>query len=105
MQGGRTITKRKITALGWFDDDGHQTTGLIKVETTQGISVVNLDGETPDGPKITQYFVGAIQKTEDAHADACTIIETGKEISKSAAEEIIKANKERKKCQEPKKEA
>lgn len=105
MQGGRTITKRKITALGWFDDGENQTTGVIKVETTQTIPVVNLYGQTPDGPKITQYFVGTIQKTEDAFKDARTIIETGKSISESAAEEIIKANKERKKCQEPKKEA
>lgn len=102
MQGGRTITKRKITALGWFDDGEHQTTGLIKVETHH---------ETKPGVKdmryleTTQYFIGTILKTEDAHADACTIIETGKEISKSAAEEIIEANKERKKCQELSSEA
>lgn len=97
MQGGRTITKRKITALGWFDDGENQITGLIKVEThyeiKPGVEDMRYLGKT-------QYFVGTILKTEDAHADACTIIETGKEISKSAAEEIIKANKERKKCQE-----
>lgn len=94
MQGGRTITRRKITALGWFDDGKRKTTGLIKVEihyeTTAGI-------KDPRYLETTHYFVGTIVKTEDAHADACTIIDTGKEISQAAAEEIIKANKERKK--------
>jgi len=100
MLGGRTITKRSITALGWFDDGEHQTTGLIKVHTRRELGP---GAETDPGQ--TQYFVGTIQKTEDAHADACTIIETGKEISKSAAEEIIKTNKERKQCQELNSEA
>lgn len=88
MQGGRTITRRKITALGWFDDGEHQTTGLIKVHTRREF----WPGAETD-PGQTQYFIGTIQKTEDAHADACTIIETGKEISKSEAEEIIKEKK------------
>lgn len=97
MQAGRTIIKRNITALGWFDGEEHQTTGVIKVETYPEIEP---GVEDMRYLRTIEYFVGTIQKTEDAHADACTIIETGKEISKSEAEEFIKANKERKKCQE-----
>ena len=83
MQGGRTITKRKITALGWFDDGEHQTTGLIKVHTHREL------GPDAADPGKTQYFVGTIVKTEDAHADACTIIETGKEITEKQAREMM----------------
>lgn len=99
MLGGRTITKRSITALGWFEDGERQITGLIKVHTR-----LELGPGAETDPGKTQYFVGTILKTEDAFKDARTIIETGKEISKSAAEEIIKANKERKTCQEQKQE-
>lgn len=90
MQGGRTITKRKITALGWFDDGEHQTTGLIKVHTRRELGP---GAETDPGQ--TQYFVGTILKTEDAHADACTIIETGKEITEKQAQEMMEKNNAR----------
>lgn len=82
----RTITRRRIEALGWFDD-GEKTTGVLKVYTWCEL------GPDATDPGRTQYFVGTIKKTEDAHADACKIIETGKEISEDAANEIIKANK------------
>ena len=102
MQAGRTIIKRKITALGWFDGEENQKTGVIKVETYNEIKP---GVEDMRYLRKTQYFLGAITITEDAHADACKIIETGKVISKDEAEEIIKANKERKKCQEQEQEA
>lgn len=84
MQSGRTITRRKIEALGWFDDGEHQTTGLIKVHTR-----LELGPGAETDPGKTQYFVGTILKTEDAFKDARTIIENGKEITAKQAQEIM----------------
>lgn len=86
MQSGRTITRRKITALGWFDDGKRKTTGLIKVEihyeTKPGV-------KDPRYLETTHYFVGTIIKTEDAFKDARTIIDTGKEITQKQAQEMM----------------
>lgn len=79
----RTITKRKIEALGWFDDGDRQTTGLIKVHTR-----LELGPGEPD-PGKTQYFVGTILKSDKPYKDALKIIETGEEITEKQAKEIM----------------
>lgn len=72
---GRTITRRRISAVGWQQLPDGRTVGLIRVEVTQ----TDDDTQTLG----TKYYMGAVEKSSEPYKDAKAIIDTGYELPKA----------------------
>ena len=80
MQGGRTITRRRISAIGWHTMPDGSITGLIKVEIT-----------TPAGKEhAPKYYIGSVKEPTTPHDDAVKIINNGRKFPKAWLEELTK---------------
>ena len=81
MVGGRTITKRKISAVGWHTMPDGSIVGLIRVEITQ------TDDENQQLG--TKYYIGAVAEPGEPYEDAKKIIDTGREFPQEWLNELI----------------
>lgn len=79
---GRTITKRKISAVGWHTMADGSIVGLIRVEVTQTDDEAQTLG--------TKYYIGSVKEPTEPYKDAKAIIETGREFPKAWLEELTK---------------
>lgn len=80
----RTFTRRKLTALAWQETGPGKTRGIIKAEI-----YADINDPEPD-PKLTRYYAGEIQKTDQPYKDALKIIENQEnEITEEEANKLI----------------
>ena len=72
---GRTITKRRINAVGWHTMADGSIVGLIRVEVTQTDDEAQTLG--------TKYYIGSVKEPTEPYKDAKAIIDTGLELPKA----------------------
>lgn len=82
---GRTITRRKVSAVGWHTMADGSMLGLIRVEVTQTDDEAQSLG--------TQYYIGAVKEPSEPYNDAKKIIGTGLKFPKAWLDELTKGNK------------